>query len=481
LRRQFDYFPNLQGYFFSGKKESSVTIEQYQNVIIGSGEAGKYIAWTLARKGQRSIVVERKMIGGSCPNVACLPSKNVIFSAKAGSLARRGEEFGIITGPIRTDMARVIARKKKMVDGLIAMHLDRFGDSGAELLMGEGRFIAPKTVQVALNDGGTRVLQGERVFINVGSRASIPPVLGLAEANPLTHVEALDLNHLPGHLVVLGGGYVGLEFAQAMRRFGSRVTIIQHGPQLLAGQDPDVVTALQSILESEGIQVLLSTTVTQVSGTSGQKVMLDIGSRMIDATDILVATGRTPNGDQIDAAKGGVEITAKGFIKVNDKLETTAAGVWATGDCAGSPHFTHVGFDDFRIVRDNLAGGNRTTTGRLIPSCLFTDPELAQIGLNESEAKSRGIPYRLAKLPMLAIFRAQTIAQKRGFIKALVAADSDRILGFTALGAEASELLAAVQTAMLGGLPYTVFRDGIYTHPTMAEGLTSLFAGVPAR
>ena len=453
--------------------------EQYQNIVIGSGEAGKCIGWALARRGQRTVVIERKMIGGSCPNVACLPSKNVIYSAKVRALAHAGAEFGVVTGPIKTDMAAVAARKKKMVDGLVQMHVEKFRDSGAELLMGEAKFVGPKTVQVGLNDGGVRVLQGERVFINVGSRATIPPVPGLAEAKPLTHVEALDLTRLPEHLVVIGGGYIGLEFAQAMRRVGSRVTVIQHGPQLLHGQDADVVTALQKLLEAEGIEVLLSTEIKQVTGISGEKVTVSFGDKTIHATDILVATGRTPNTDTLDVAKAGVELTSTGFIKVNDRLQTTAPDVWATGDGAGSPLFTHVGYDDYRIVMDNLNGGNRTTRDRLIPFCLFTDPELAHIGLNETQAKAKGIPYRLSKVPMKSILRSRTISAESGFVKALVATDSDKILGFTALGAEASEMLAAVQTAMIGGLPYTLLRDGIFTHPTMAEGMAAIFSGVP--
>jgi pyruvate/2-oxoglutarate dehydrogenase complex dihydrolipoamide dehydrogenase (E3) component len=348
--------------------------------------------------------------------------------------------------------------------------------------MGEARFTEPKTVRVALNAGGTRSLSGERVFINVGTRASIPDVPGLAIAGPMTHVEALNLERLPEHLVVLGGGYVGLEFAQAMRRFGSRVTIIQRGPRLLEREDPDVADTLLELMGAEGAEVLLQTEVLNVTGRSGTNVVLRVrsgdGEKTLEASDILVAAGRTPNTDRLDAARAGVELDARGFIRVNEHLQTTAPDVWATGECAGSPQFTHVGEDDCRIVLDNLAGGNRTTHGRIIPYCLFTDPELAHVGLSETEARTQGVPYRLARMPMAEVFRAITLSETRGFMKALIGTD-DRILGFTALGAEASELMAAVQTAMLSGTPYTVLRDAIWTHPTAAEGLLGLFAKAP--
>jgi len=457
--------------------------EHFQNLIIGSGVAGKIIAWTLASQGQKTVVVERAMVGGSCPNVACLPSKNVIYSAKAVSLVHPTKGLGVVTGPVRVDMAGVARRKWRMVNELVEVHLGKFKASGVELVMGEARFTEPKTVQVAANAGGTRLLRGERVFINVGTRATIPDVPGLAAAGPMTHVEALNLERLPTHLVILGGGYVGLEFAQAMRRFGSRVTIIQHGPRLLEREDPDVADALLELMTDEGVHVFLQAEALNVTGRSGSGVALRVRSggaeRTLEASDILVATGRTPNTDRLDVAKAGVELDARGYIRVNDKLQTSAPDVWATGECAGSPQFTHVGEDDCRVVLDNLAGGNRTTRGRLIPYCLFTDPELAHVGMTESEARTRDVPYRIARMPMSMVLRAHTLSETRGYMKALIGAD-DRIMGFTAFGAEASEPMAVVQTAMLGGVPYTALRDTIWTHPTMAEGLNGLFADPPS-
>ena len=451
----------------------------------GCGEAGKYLAWTLAKKGMRVVVIERKYIGGSCPNVACMPSKNIIHSAKIASYFWRSGEIGITKDNTQISMSGVRDRKRNMADGMVEVHLARFKESGAQLLIGSGRFIGPKTIEVALADGGTRVLRGEKVIISTGSRTTVEPIPGLLEASPLTHIEALDLDHIPGQLLIVGGGYIGLELAQAMRRFGSRVTIIDRNARLAHREDQDVTDVLHDMCREEGIEVVTSARITRVEGKSGECVKLYAvreGSEInLEGTHVLVASGRTPNTQGIGLELAGVETTGRGHVKVNERLETTAPGVWAVGDCAGSPHFTHIVFDDFRIVRDNLAGGHRVTTGRQVPFCMFTDPEFARVGLSETEAKDRGVAYRLAKIPMLAVLRARTLSETRGFLKALIETESDRILGFTAMGAEAGEIIAVVQVAMLAGLPYTALRDAIFTHPTMVEGLIPLFSAVPAR
>lgn len=459
--------------------------EDYDLVILGSGEPGKYLAWTLAAQGQRVAVVERKYVGGSCPNIACLPSKNVIHSAKVAAYSRRGPEFGLAAGGGSVEMAAVRDRKRTMVEGLVALHLGKYAASGAELVMGTGRFTGPRTIEVALRDGGTRTLRGKNVVVNTGSRATIDATPGLHAAGPLTHVEALELDRVPEHLVVLGGGYVGLELAQAFRRFGSRVTVVERNAALIHREDADVSEAMATLFADEGIAVSTGTTVSRVTGTSGAAVRLH-GTRggiaaVIEGTHLLVAAGRTPNADGIGLGLAGVERDARGFVTVDERLRTTAAGVWAVGDCAGSPQFTHIGFDDFRVVRDNLSGGHRVTTGRQVPSCLFTDPELARVGLSEREATARGIPYRLAKVPMTAVLRTWTLSEPRGFLKALVEQDGDRVLGFTAFGVGAGEVMAVVQVAMAAGLPYTALRDAVLTHPTVAEGLVSLFTAVPSR
>ena len=436
----------------------------------------------MAAEGYRTAMVERKWLGGSCPNIACLPSKNVIYSARVASLARRGAEFGLEMDQLRINMASVQQRKRKMVEEEHQFHAQRTADAGIELMMGEARFVAPRTVEVALNDGGTRRIVGERVFLDLGSHSTMPNVPGLAASNPMTHIEVLDLDRLPRHLIVIGGGYIGLELAQAMRRFGSEVTVIERGAQLAEREDPDVGAALLDLFHDEGIEVLLGTQVFQVEGDSGKEVRVHAkdgpGDRIIEGSDLLVSVGRTPNTKAIGLEQVGVEVDARGYIKVNDRLETAASNVWAMGDCAGSPQFTHVAYHDFRVVRDNLKGGNRTTKNRIVPFCMFTDPELARVGRNEMEAKRDKIKYRVATLPMANVLRTHTIAEPRGFMKMLIGKDSDQIVGFTAFGIEASELMSAVQTAMVGRLPYTTLRDAIFAHPTMAEGLVYLLGQV---
>lgn len=458
-------------------------VERYDVVVLGSGEAGKFMGWTLAKEGKRTVVVERRYVGGSCPNIACLPSKNVIHSAKVANYLKDASKFGmVLPDGWKVDMEGVRARKRAMVDGLVGMHLRNYANSGAELVMGSGWFVGERRLEVALNDGGTRVIEGEKVFLNLGSRARFDETPGLAEAAPMTHVDALELDFVPEHLIVLGGGYVGLELAQAMRRFGSRVTVVERSSRLLRREDEDVSEAMLQLFRDEGIEVSLGADVVRVEGRSGSgvSVVLEDG-RVLKGSHLLVATGRTPNTDGIGLEIAGVKTTSQGFVQVNERLETTAPQVWALGDCAGSPLFTHIAFDDFRIVRDNLRGGKRTTTGRMVPSCLFTDPELASVGLKESEAKAQGIPHRVAKIPLEAILRTRTLGETRGFWKVVVGATDDRILGFTAFGVGAGEMLAPVQVAMMAGLPYPALREMIFTHPTISEGFVPVLSALPAR
>lgn len=459
-------------------------VERYQDLVLGSGGGGKLLAWDLAKSGRRVAVIERRWIGGSCPNINCLPSKNEIWSAKVSHLLHHASQFGVVTGSVAVDMAKVRQRKRQMVEALVALHLDLYRKSGAELILGDGRFVAPKTLEVSLRDGGTRMLKAERVFLNLGTRATIPSTPGLADARPLTHIEVLELDRLPEHLIVLGGGYVGLEFAQAYRRFGSRVTIVEHGPRLASREDPDVGEAITQLFRDEQIEVLTAAEVLKVEGESGKNVRLQVktsrGEQSLEGSDILAATGRTPNTQGIGLDIIGVRLDERGYIKVNDRLESSAPDIWAIGECNGGPQFTHVSEDDFRLIRDNLAGGNRSARDRLIPFCLFTDPELARVGLNETEAQRRGIAVRIANLPMGALLRTRTMDETRGFMKALIDGRTDQVLGFTMFGPEAGEVMAAVQTAMLAGMPYTGLRDAIFAHPTMAEGLNGLFAEVKA-
>jgi pyruvate/2-oxoglutarate dehydrogenase complex dihydrolipoamide dehydrogenase (E3) component len=459
--------------------------ERIEALVLGSGQGGKSLAWHMARAGRRTAVVERRYVGGSCPNIACMPSKNEVWSARVAHFVRHAAEFGTTVGSVATDMAKVRQRKREMVEHEVALHLKNYRESGAELIMGSGRFVGPKTLEVQLNDGGTRVLMAEQVFLNLGSHAAMPAVPGLAEARPLTHIEALELDAVPAHLIVLGGGYVGLEMAQAFRRFGSQVTVIEAGSQIMSREDPDVADTMQRILSEEGVRLLLSANTLGVSGRSGDEVTLTVrtpaAEEKIQGSDILVAAGRVPNTAGIGLEEVGVELDARGYIRVNDRLETTAPNVWALGECAGSPQFTHVSVDDFRIIADNQAGANRSTRDRLVPYCVFTDPPLAHVGLSERDTQRMGIAVRVATLPMAAVLRTHTTGETSGFMKVLVSASDDRILGFTMIGSEAGEVMAAIQTAMLAELPYPRLRDAVIAHLTMAEGLGFLLANVPPR
>ena len=372
--------------------------ERVPNLVLGGGEAGKWTSWELARQGLPVVVVERGLIGGACPNIACLPSKNEIRSAKVAQLARHAAEYGVHARGVSVDMDKVRARKRAMVDAQIAFHRQQFAMPPETFVLGEGRLVGPRTVEVKLAAGGTRRFIADRLFLDLGTHATIPDVPGLADAAPLTHVGALELGRLPSHLIVVGGGYVGVELAQAFRRFGSKVTVIARGPRLLDSEDADVGDALRAVFEDEGIAVRLNARAVAVDGKSGHRVHVRVatpaGDDTLDGTDLLVATGRTPNTRGIGLPDAGIALDAAGYIQVDERLQTTAAGVWAMGECAGSPKFTHVAFDDFRVVRDNLAGKSRTTRGRLVPFCLFTDPELARVGLDETTAEVQrgGIP-----------------------------------------------------------------------------------------
>jgi pyruvate/2-oxoglutarate dehydrogenase complex dihydrolipoamide dehydrogenase (E3) component len=460
------------------------SLEEFDLVILGGGTGSTIAAWTFAGQGQRVAVIERKYIGGSCPNIACLPSKNIIHSAKVASYVRRSEEFGIPNREVAVDMRAVRERKRRMVSNWNRAYMSNYKTSGAEFILGSGRFIGPKTLEAALPDGTRRHLRGKNVIIDTGTRAALDRVPGLVEAQPLTHIEALELDEVPEHLLVIGAGYVGLELAQAMRRFGSKVSVIDRNNRLLHREDDDVTEALGSLFEDEGITAFLNARMKRVSGKSGDSVTVvveqDGKEKSLEGTHLLAAAGRIPNTENIGLELAGVEVTPRGFIKVNERLETTARGVWAIGEVAGSAQFTHVSVDDFRVVHDSLTGGKRVTTGRLVPFCLFTDPELARIGLSEKDAIAQRIPYRLFKIPMEAVFRATTLSETRGFLKALVDADGDRILGFTAFGVGAGEILSSVQIAMTAGLPYTALRDAILTHPTLIEGLITLFSSAPS-
>jgi len=467
----------------SAQSNTGSKLEEYDLVILGDGTGSTLAAWTFAGRGQRVAVIERKYIGGSCPNIACLPSKNIIHSAKVASYVRRSEDFGLIKKGFAVEMCGVRARKRRMVSGLNEFYLDNYKKTGAEFILGSGRFIGPRTLEATLPDGTCRQLRGTNVIVSTGTRAKLESIPGLAGAQPLTHVEALELDEVPEHLLVIGWGYVGIELSQATRRFGSKVSVIDRNDRLLHRQDPDVTEALHRLFGDEGIDTVLNAQIRRVSVKTGEsvKIILDQNGveKTLEGSHVLVAAGRTPNTEGLGLELAGIELTDRGYLKVNERLQTTAPGVWAIGEVAGSPQFTHVSIDDFRVVRDNLDGGNHVTTGRQVPFCLFTDPEFAHIGLSENEAKAQNIRYRLFKIPMKEVLRAHSLCETRGFLKALVEIDSVRILGFTAFGVDGGEIMSAVQIAITAGLPYTAFRDAIITHPTIAEGLSVLFSSEP--
>jgi len=454
--------------------------EVYDLLILGSGAGAKLLAWTFAGQGQRVAAVERKYVGGACPNIACLPSKNVIHTAQIAHYVRRSEEFGIGIDNFRVKMPVVRDRKRRMVQGLVDTHLALYKQSGSELIMASGKFVGPKLLEATLADGTKRLLTGKNVVIGTGTHAFIENIPGLASAQPLTHVEALELDVVPEHLIVLGAGYVGLEFAQAMRRFGSKVTIVDRNHHVLHNEDDDTSEGLQNLFQDEGVELVLNARIKSISGVSGQSVHVTLEhdgvEKSLEGTHLLVAAGRVPNTKDIGLELTGVELTERGYIKVNERLETTAPGIWAVGEVAGSPQFTHISEDDFRVVRDNILSGNRVTTGRQVPFCLFTDPEFARVGMSEKEAKAKGIAYRLFKIPMTHMLRARSLMETRGFLKCLVERESDRILGFAAFGVGAGEIMACVQIAMLGGIPYTTLREAVLAHPTIPEGLIALFS-----
>src|SRR4029077_1100643 len=385
--------------------------EEFDLVILGGGTGSTVAAWTFAGEGKSVAVVDRKYIGGSCPNIACLPSKNIIHSAKVADYFRRSKEFGIAHDGFTIEMPGVRERKRKMVVGLNEMYMENYRKTGAEFILGTGRFVAPRTVEAALPDGSIRELRGTNVIVSTGTRATLEPIPGLAETQPLTHIEALELDEVPEHLLVIGGGYVGVELSQAMRRFGSKVTVVDRNGRLMSTEDSDVCDALRNLLADEGIDILLNARIKQVSGKSGDSVSVAVEQngmeKVLKGSHVLVPTGRTPNTEGIGLELAGVELTDRGYIKVNERLQTTAPGIWAIGEVAGSPQFTHISIDDFRVVHANLTGGNRVTTGRQVPYCLFTDPELARIGLSEIEAEAQAVAYRLFKVPMETNLRAR--------------------------------------------------------------------------
>lgn len=471
----------------------ATTVEKYDCVAIGSGEAGKLVPWFLsAKKGMKCAAIESTWVGGSCPNIACLPSKTLIHSAGVAHSMRNAAEHGVLTDSVKVDMAKVQARKKLMVSRVNGFR-GEFKQFGVEIIDGFGKFVGPKTVQVIDKERNvTKTIEAENIIICTGSRSRIDSSIpGMLESKPMTHIELLNLEILPSHLIVVGGGYIGMEFAQAFRRLGSEVTLIQRNKQVLSLEDEDAVAVLMEVLTSEGVKILTSTDVASVTGTNSDSVTLQLRGNTTDSitgSHLVICTGRVPNTSDMGLEAAGVQITPSGHIKVDAHMQTNVPGVYAAGDCANSPHFTHMGWDDHRVIFNAIVGekGKRSegTEGRLVPHSLFTAPELARVGLTEKQAKTQGIKYRMNKIPMGEFLRTQTldpIDSQRGFAKALVEkGDAGKIIGFQAVGPGAGELLPVVTLAMKLGASYTEIEDLIIVHPTFNEGLVALFAGTPS-
>lgn len=456
------------------------TPQQYDAIIIGAGQAGTPLSTALAEAGMRTALIERKHVGGTCVNEGCTPTKTMIASGRVAYLARRAADYGVHTGPISIDLEKVRQRKRDIVDKFRNGSQARIEKTAnVELIFGAASFTAPKTITVRLQDGSQRILSAQRIFINAGTRAGRPKLDGLDGVPFLDNISIMELGAVPDHLLVLGGGYVGLEFGQLFRRFGSDVTIIQGANQLVTHEDPDVAEEVKKILSRDGIEIVLNAKATRVDQSGGEirlQILSGGDSKTLTGSHLLVATGRTPNSDTLNLAAAGVGTDQRGFIKVNDRLETTAEGIYALGDIKGGPAFTHIAYDDFRIIRANLIEKKSASTkGRQVPYCLFTDPQLGRVGLTESEARAQGRRIRVAKLPMTSVARALEVDETRGFMKAVVDAESNQILGAAILGIEGGEVMSVLETAMMGNLPYTALRDATYAHPTLTESLNNLF------
>lgn len=460
------------------------TVETFDDIVLGGGKGGKSLAMALGAAGHKVALIERGLIGGSCINVACIPTKTMVASVKLHQMVRDAEEFGVNIAKPGPSLTGIIERKRRVVKGMVDKNRQLFQSTpNMELVIGEGRFAGKKEIAVTLADKTTRVLTAPRIYINSGSRTAIPAIAGLADVPYLTSTSIMELDVLPSRLAIIGGGYIALEFAQIFARLGSEVIVLLRGNRFLPNEDADIADCARTLLEADGVKFRSGVTFEAVekSGTSGIRLALKQGGKAeaLEVSHLLLAIGRTPNTENLNLADAGVETDDRGNIKVNEHLETTADGIWAIGDCNGGPLFTHVSWDDYRIIKDNvLTGSRRSTRDRLVPYTLFIDPELGRVGLTEAEAKARGYEILVAKLPAQAVPRAVTAGERQGLLKAVIDKKTSQILGCSLLCHNAGEVMSVVQVAMLGNLPYQTVRDTIFTHPTMAESLNLLLTGV---
>ncbi len=452
---------------------------EYDVIVIGAGQAGGPLAGAFATAGRRTALVEREHVGGTCINEGCTPTKTMVASARVAYLVRRSADYGVQVPAPRVDMRRVRQRKREIVTSFRSGSERRLDAAGVDLVRGDARFSGERTVTVR-TDAGDQTLRAPQIFINTGGRPTLPDVPGIESVPWLDSTSIMELDEVPGHLLVVGGGYIGLEFGQMFRRFGAQVTVLQRGRQLLPLEDADIAETITEIMKEDGIKVLLDTQPTRFEAAPGGAIRTTVGrngeSCTIETTHVLFAAGRTPNTDTLDAAAAGIEIDEGGFIRVNERLETSAEGVYAVGDVKGGPAFTHISYDDYRILRTNLLeGGRATTRERMVPYTVFIGPQLGRVGMTETEARKSGRPVRVARMPMSRVARALEMDEPRGVMKAVVDGETDRILGCAVLGIEGGEIMSALQIAMMGGMPYTALRDGVFAHPTLAESFNNLF------
>ena len=452
----------------------------YDLVVIGSGQGGTPLAGAFARAGRRTALIERGHIGGTCINDGCTPTKTMVASARIAHLSRRAADYGVDGGVVRVDLARVRERKQQMVTRFRSGSERSLQRDGVEVIRGHARFVGDRRIEVTGGDTPT-TLTADSIVINTGLRPATPRIEGLDDVPSLTSTSIMELAEVPTHLIVLGGGYVGLEFAQMFRRFGSAVTILQRATQLLPGEDADVAGEIEKILRADSIEVYLSADMTRI-GRDANGVRLEYRKRpsstvrTVSGSHLLVAAGRVPNTSDLDLGAAGVEVDERGYIRVNERLETTTRGVFAIGDAKGGPAFTHISYDDFRILRTNLLhDGNATTTGRIVPYTVFIDPQLGRVGMTQRAAEAAGLAVKVATYPLSKVARALEVDETQGFLKAVVDAESGKILGAAVLGLEGGELVTLLQIAMMGGLHYSALRDGVFSHPTLAESLNNLF------
>lgn len=458
-----------------------MTAQSYDAIIIGAGQSGGPLSTALANEGKRVAIIEREHVGGTCVNEGCTPTKTMVASARVAYLARRAADYGVRTGPVSVDMEVVRQRKRNIVNSFRTGSEQRIvSTEGVDLLMGEARFTAPKTLEVRMNSGDTREATATMIFINVGGRPATLPIAGLENVPTLDSTSIMELDRVPAHLLVIGGGYIGLEFGQMFQRFGSRVTVIQRNPQLLPREDADIAEEVLNILRDDGIDVLLETNTVQVEQQTDGTIALTVknpgGERTLTGSHLLLAAGRTPNTDLLNVGATGLELDKRGNIPVNDRLETNVPGIYALGDVKGGPTFTHISYDDFRVLRTNLCqGGNATIADRMVPYTVFIDPQLGRIGLSEQEARDQGRAIEVFTMPMAHVARALEMDEARGMMKMVVDAETRQILGCAILGIEGGELMTVIQVAMMGKLPYTALADAIFSHPTLAESFNNIF------